>query len=244
MANKNNHQRYHTHISWIISCILGLLLVGSITNQVFAQAQQSQDEQQVKNAVLSAFTISQRVVVLPNTTSVLSKSTSPKAAMPLKSDIDTAMNLANNQFNSVYSQNCAKCKVIASRIEKSLVGQQDGSYRALGWSIRNPQWSQLIIQGQTASVTFSATLSSKLFFFDEFHQPHTVNPTQTLVFNYTLQKSDNRWLVINLIEDTLTENALPANQLTPSGQTGGPPPGVVPPKKIITNVQKTPTPTK
>lgn len=244
MAKKSNRQKHQIHISRLISCVLGLILTGFITNQVFAQVQQSQDEQQIKNTVLSAFSAAQSVVVLPNTRSFSAKSTSQRAAIPPQADIVAAHNIANNQFNSIYSQDCAKCKVIASRIEQSIAGQQDGSYRALGWSVRNPQWHQLIIQGQTASVTFSAILSSKLFFFDEFHQPHTINPTKTLVFNYTLQKSGNRWLITDLIEDASTEDTLPTNQLTPSGQTGGPPPGVVPPTKIDTKVQKTPAPTK
>jgi len=131
---------------------------------------------------------------------------------------------AQNLFGNIYAPNCATCKSLASNTYKSINGQAQGRYRALGWGVHDIEWRQVVIDGQSASITIAATLWSKLQYIDQFGKLNTVTPTEGLVQIYTLDKINGRWLVSNEVQDDAAANSLPVNNVKPNGQTGGAPP--------------------
>lgn len=241
MSGRKALHRFHTRsisLSWLLTGVLALALAitlgVSFSGYAAAsstQTQQAADEQAAKDVVLTAFGASVREVVLPNTPASFgsTKVTTKLAAATL--DITTAKGQAQALFNSVYAPNCNACKGIVAGTYKSIEGQANGRYRALGWGVRDVEWRQVLVNGQEASVTLAATLWSKVQYIDEFGKLNTVTPTGGLVKIYTLNKINGHWLVTNQVQDDLAANSLPVNQVKPNGKTGAPPANEPPPVK-------------
>jgi hypothetical protein len=56
---------------------------------------------------------------------------------------------------------------MASKTYQTLQAEGKGTFRALAWAVRDVDWRQILLNGQTASVTVSMTLWSKVQYIDE-----------------------------------------------------------------------------
>jgi hypothetical protein len=219
-----------TFLSLLLSGGLALALIFILGTQVYAHVQQANDETAIKGIVLTAFGASVRAVVVPHTPAIFA--TTKLAAA--QSDVAIAQTQAHALFNSIYDAHCIPCQSIAKGTYQSIAGETGGRYRALGWGVRDIEWRQILVNGQTASVTLAATLWSKVQYVDEFGKLHTVTPTEGLVKIYNLYNIGNRWLITNQVQDDVAGSSLPINILNskPNGQNGPPPSGqLVPPGK-------------
>lgn len=233
MSRRERSQRQHAHFPsplWLVIGVLAIALTTSLfinfSGQSAAATTQSQhfaDETAVENVVLTAFSAPERAVVLPNTPVSFGATKLTAKMAAVAPAIAMAETQAQNLFYNIYAPNCDSCKSLVANTYKSLEGQARGRYRALGWGVRDVQWRQVLINGQSASVTMSATLWSKLQYLDQFGNLHTVIPTEGLVKIYTLDKINGRWLVSNEVQDDAAASSLPVNNVKPNGKTGAPP---------------------
>jgi hypothetical protein len=214
---------HHPLLAWLFSGLLALALVMLIGNQVYAQVQQANDEAAIKQVVLTAAGAPLQAVVVPHTLASYEGVASPSTALAAtQADLATAQTQAHILFNSVYDAKCIPCQTEMNKTYQTLQGEGKGIFRALAWEVRDVEWRQVLLNGQTASVTLAATLWSKVQYIDEYGKLNTVTPTGGEVTICSLAKTGANWLITNkVVDDTATSN-LPVNQAKPNGQTGGP----------------------
>jgi hypothetical protein len=168
----------------------------------------------------------------------LSRSLSTALAAP-QTDLAIAQTQAHTLFNSVYDTKCVPCQTEADKTYQTLQSREKGKFRALAWGVRDVEWWQVLLNGQTTSVTLAATLWSKVQYIDEYGKLNTVTPTGGEVIIYSLAKTGANWLITNKVVDDTATNNLPVNQMKPNGQkTGGPPSDEPPPVKNDQPVNK------
>jgi hypothetical protein len=230
---------HHSFRAWLFSGLLALALVFLIGNQVYAQVQQTNDSTAIKQVVLTAAGASLRAVVVPHTQASYATAISPmKALAATTTDLAVAQVQAHTLFNSVYDLRCIPCQLEASKTYQTLQSEGKGQFRALAWSVRDVDWREVLLNGQTASVTLAVTLWSEVQYVDEFGKLNTVTPTGGEVIIYALAKIGTSWLITNQVPDDVATSSLLVNQVKPNGQTGGPPAGEPSPVKKDQKVKK------
>jgi hypothetical protein len=207
-----------------------LALAVVLGQQAYAHAQQASDVAAIEQVVLTAAGASLQAVVTPNTRT--DYTTAVKALAASQSDLSVAQTQAHALFNSVYAPACVPCQSEASKTYQTLQAEGKGTFRALAWKISDVDWRQVLLNGQTASVTVSMTLWSKVQYVDEFGKLNTVTPTGGEVIIYSLAQSGANWLITNEVPDDVAASSLPINQQKPNGQTEGPPADQPTPAKI------------
>ncbi len=208
---------------WGLALVLLIAAIILLVSQVAPQAQANDPE--IKQVVQTAFEAPVRFVVLPNTPSSFSDAQlafSPKALVANPSDIATATDTARSKFNQIYSPDCTNCQAIVNTTMGTITGQSSGRFRALDWNVRDLQWLNIDVNGETATVRMSGTSSSKVQYVSQ-GKGSIVNPVQGLVKVYTLKKVDGHWQIINEVNDDAAASKLPINQGKSSGQGGSVP---------------------
>jgi hypothetical protein len=227
--SRNSDSRHRAY-SWAISGFLALALAILLGQQAYAHAQQASDVAAIEQVVLKAAGASLQAVVVPNTRADYTASAGALAAS--QADLSAAQAQAHALFNSVYAPACVPCQTQASKTYETLQAQEKGTFRALAWKVSDVDWRQVMLDGQTASVTVSMTLWSKVQYVDEYGKLNTVTPIGGEVMIYSLDQFGGNWLITNQVSDSVAASNLPINQQKPSGQTGDPPAGQPTPVKI------------
>jgi hypothetical protein len=227
MSRKSSSR--HPLRPWLLSGLLALALAILLGTQAYAQIQQANDEADVKQVVLRAAGASLQAVVLPHTRDNYAAAINELAAPQV--DLTVALNQAHSLFNSVYAPECVPCQTEANKTYQTIQSEGKGAFRALAWGVRDVDWRQVLLNGQTASVTLSVTLWSKVQYLDEYGKLNTVTPTGGEVIIFSLTQTGANWLITNQVPDSVATSSLPVNQQKPNGQTGEPPADEPPPVK-------------
>jgi hypothetical protein len=196
--------------------VLMLLVIGGFS--LSSKVEAAIDETAIKNVVLAAFTAPSALVVPPHPIEDFS--------MPIAtSEISVARGHAHDILTNIYSTSCITCQNIKDGIDKSIAAQSKGRFRALGAGIKDMDWRQIVVNGNSASVTLAATLWSKVKFRDEFNKEHVVTPTAGFVEIFTLNKVGSNWVIVNQVQDDISASELPVNKTTVDHTNNTPPAG-------------------
>jgi hypothetical protein len=168
-----------------------LALAILLGQQAYAHAQQASDVAAIEQVVLKAAGASLQAVVVPNTRADYTASAGALAAS--QADLSAAQAQAHALFNSVYAPACVPCQTQASKTYETLQAQEKGTFRALAWKVSDVDWRQVMLDGQTASVTVSMTLWSKVQYVDEYGKLNTVTPIGGEVMIYSLDQFGYCW---------------------------------------------------
>jgi hypothetical protein len=193
-----------------------LLAVAVLGFAAFAWNQHTQaavDDREIKDAVTIAFNPSVSFGRIDHIAGASRQTPPENLGVALgKNDVDAAREQARLTLTSISSAKCVVCSQVAKGVDDGITGEANGVYRIIAGGMRDVNWRQITVSGDTASVTVAATTWIKTISRNEFGKVNIDTPTEGGVKIFTLARENGHWVITNMVVDQLATNDLPANK--------------------------------
>ncbi len=195
------------------SILLAVVVVGTATFAWNQHTQAAVDDREIKDVVTTAFNPSVSFGKIDHIAGNLRQGPSENLGIALgKNDVDAAREQARLALGRISSAKCVVCSQVAKGVDAGITGEANGVYRIVAGGIKDVDWRQVTINGDTASVTVAATTWIKTISRDEFGKVNIDTPTEGGVKIFTLARENGHWVITNMLVDQLATNALPINK--------------------------------
>lgn len=195
-----------------LAILTGLVVVGGsvLTAQ---RAQAGADDREIKDIVQTAFNTSVAFGKVDHI--VGNTNTNPTEDLSVglgKNDVAAAREHAHVTMQRLFASKCSVCSNLAAGVDEGLTAEENGVYRIVAGGIKDVEWRQVTINGDTAAVTLAATTWVKTISRNEFGKVEVQTPTEGKVQIFTLVRENGHWGITSIAQDQVATAALTVNQ--------------------------------
>ncbi len=195
------------------SLLLAVIVIGTATFAWNQHTQAAVDDHEIKDVVTIAFNPSVSFGKIDHIAGNVHQDPSENLDIALgKNDVDSAREQARLTLTSISSAKCAVCSQVTRGVDEGITGEANGVYRIVASGMRDVDWRQVTMNGDTASVTVAATTWIKTVSRNEFGKIEIQTPTEGGVKIFTLARENGHWVITNMVVDQLATNDLPVNK--------------------------------